>query len=235
MSTLERIIQAHGADRLASCRALDVRLDIHGFLFTARQVPTLRGVRARVVVDEPWVTLYDYPKPGIHSELRNGQARIVRGEGEVIEARDEPRRVILGWRHQITWDRLDFAYFCGYAMWNYLLTPYLFRRSGFSLEEAPPAEGYARALRVTFPDSVPTHSRIQTFHFDQQSLLGRLDYTAEPVGSWARAAHLCADYRDFDGVRLATRRRVLPLFGLANPLPGPVLVGIDLHEVALVD
>jgi hypothetical protein len=235
MSTLDRIIHAHGAERLASCRALDLRLDIRGFLFTARWVPTLRGVRARVVIDEPWVTLYDYPTPGIHSELRNGQARMVNQDGEVIEARDEPRRAILGWRRQLYWDRLDFAYFCGYAMWNYLLTPYLFRRSGFSLEQAPCSAGYASALRVTFPDSVPTHSRVQTCHFDEQGLLRRLDYTAEPVGSWARAAHLCTDYRDFDGIRLAARRRVLPLFGLADPLPGPVLVGIDLHEVALID
>ncbi len=215
MSTLDRIIHAHGAERLASCRALDLRLDIRGFLFTARWVPTLRGVRARVVIDEPWVTLYDYPTPWIHSELRNGQARMVNQDGEVIEARDEPRRAILGWRRQLYWDRLDFAYFCGYAMWNYLLTPYLFRRSGFSLEQA--------------------YSRVQTCHFDEQGLLRRLDYTAEPVGSWARAAHLCTDYRDFDGIRLAARRRVLPLFGLADPLPGPVLVGIDLHEVALID
>ena len=32
------------------------------------------------------------------------------------------------WRRSLYWDALDFAYFSGYAMWNYLSLPFLLRR-----------------------------------------------------------------------------------------------------------
>ena len=86
-------------------------------------------------------------------------------------------------------------------------------------------------LGVTFPDHFPTHCRHQTFIFDDRLDLRRLDYTAEVIGSWARAAHLCGEYRDFDGLRAPTRRRVLPLLFGQQPLPGPTLVALDVHNL----
>jgi hypothetical protein len=86
-------------------------------------------------------------------------------------------------------------------------------------------------LQATFPEDIPTHSRRQTFYFDDQRLLLRLDYTAEVVGRWAHAAHLCEDYRMFDKLKVPTQRRVLPLFFGMGPLPGPMLVGLTVHDI----
>src|SRR3546814_4504928 len=38
------------------------------------------------------------------------------------------------------WDLLHLAYFCGYAGWNYLTTPFLFTYPGFETEEIEPWE-----------------------------------------------------------------------------------------------
>lgn len=51
------------------------------------------------------------------------------------------------------------------------------------------------------------------------------------VGGWARAAHLCDEYRDFGGFKAPTRRRVRPLLFGDRPLPGPTLVEIEIHGI----
>jgi hypothetical protein len=82
-----------------------------------------------------------------------------------------------------------------------------------------------------FPDTIPTHCKQQVFYFDAQYLLRRLDYTAEVVGGWAHAAHLCEEYRTFGGIKAPTKRRVLPLLLGSKPLPGPTLVAIEVHDL----
>ncbi len=117
------------------------------------------------------------------------------------------------------------------------MTPFLFLREGFRFNVLGPGGGtnpdWIR-LQATFPDDLPTHCRTQIYHLDEQRLLRRLDYTAEVVGGWARAAHLCEGYKDFDGIKAPTRRRVLPLMFGKNPLPGPTLVAIDIHDIQLI-
>ncbi|MCW1958076.1 MAG: hypothetical protein KIH64_005930, partial [Mycobacterium sp.] len=88
------------------------------------------------------------------------------------------------------------------------------------------------ATRITagFPPGLPTHSPTQEFHFDGSGRLVRHDYTAEVVGSWAKAAHMCSSYRQFGGLWLPTRRRVYPRGPFARTLPLPTLVAIDIHD-----
>jgi hypothetical protein len=111
--------------------------------------------------------------------------------------------------------------------------PFIFLRGGFEFEELPPLStltGPWSRIRATFPADVPTHSRIQDFYFDTEHRLRRLDYTAEVVGRWARAAHVCEDYREFDGLLVPTRRTVKPLPFGNDPLPFPTLVAIEVHD-----
>jgi hypothetical protein len=70
--------------------------------------------------------------------------------------------------------------------------------------------------------------------FDEDRYLRRLDYTAEVIGAWAHAAHLCEDYKDFNGLRISTRRRIRPLFFGSNPLPAPTLVALEIHDIKLI-
>jgi hypothetical protein len=233
---LDNVIAAHGgAGFWNGLSGLEAELSVDGFLFTTKRRRPLRRMRVWASTTEPRFVFHDYPRPGLRGELiGDDEVRIVDAAGTVIARRERPREAFRGLRRLFFWDDLDFLYFGGYATWNYLTAPFLFLRPGFSFERLPPlpgAEGEITRLRVAFPPDIPTHCRSQIFHFNELGHLLRLDYTAEVVGGWAHAAHLCEHYRDFDGLIAPTRRRVRPLFSRAEPLPFPTLVAIDLHAL----
>ncbi len=236
MQIVQEAIEAQGGmDYWNSLGALDVEITARGFLFTAKGRPILDRVRMRAYTSEPRFAFFDFPKPGQTAELMgNNEVRILDSEGKIVAQRMNPRAAFSGVRRLFFWDDLDFIYFGGYATWNYLTTPFMLARKGFQIEALGPLQGelgkYTR-LRATFPDDVPTHSRQQIFYFDERRLLRRLDYTAEVVGGWAHAAHLCDEYRTFDRLIAPTRRKVLPLFFGRGPLPGPTLVELDVHVI----
>jgi len=204
-----------------------------------KRVPVLSHVRVRAWTREPRFTFLDYPRPGQTAELLGVEEVCIRdGDGKVLARRSNPRAWFRGRRHWFKWDSLAFVYFAGYATWNYLVTPFLFLREDVEcveMEGVPAGSGYWSRFQVTFPKEIPTHCRTQIFCFDETRLLRRLDYTAEVVGRWARAAHLCDRYRDFDGLRIPTRRRVRPLLLGDRPLPRPTLVALDVHHVRAVE
>jgi len=237
MQIVHENIEAHGGMvRWSNLDALDAEISARGFLFMAKRRPILDHVRIHAETREPRFSFFDFPKPGQTAELiGNDEVRIIDSEsGAILSRRDKPRMFFTRFRRQFKWDDLDFIYFAGYATWNYLIFPFMLTRKGFGIELLEPLPGklsqFTR-LQVTFPDDIPTHSRKQVFYVDDQRLLRRLDYTAEVVGKWAHAAHLCESYKIFDGIKAPTKRRVLPLFVGHTPLPGPVLVEIDVHDI----
>jgi hypothetical protein len=236
MQTVNEAIEAHGGlDYWHSLEALDAEISASGFLFTAKQRPVLRRVSMRALTDEPRFTFFNFPKPGQTGELiGNDRVRILDSDGKIVAERKDPRAAFRSIRRQFFWDDLDFIYFGGYATWNYLTAPFMLVRKGFLIETLEPLQGafgHNTRLHVTFPPDIPTHSREQIFYFDDQRLLRRLDYTAEVVGGWARAAHLCEEYRTFDRLKAPTRRQVLPLLFGHTPLPGPTLVKLEVHTI----
>jgi hypothetical protein len=236
---LKKIVDAHGGgENWRTLRALEAELSASGFLFTSKFRPVLDHVHVRAYVDEPRLTFLDFPAPGQTSEFHGDREVCVHGpDGEIVARRSKPRAALGGWRRLLYWDHLDFVYFAGYATWNYLMTPFLFLREGFAIEEIKPLPAgspYFKKLRVTFPDDIPTHSREQIFYFDDDLLLRRLDYTAEVIGRWARAAHHCDGYKLIDGFRFPLRRRVLPVFLGRQVSSWPTLVTINLHGVRAV-
>ncbi len=236
MQIVREAIEAHGGmDYWNSLDAVEAEISARGFLFTAKRRPVLRSVRMRAATREPRFTFFDFPNPGQSAELiGNEEVRILDRKGTVVARRENPRAAFRGLRRQFAWDDLDFIYFGGYATWNYLTTPFLLARKGFTVEAPDPLRGALpplTRLQVTFPDDIPTHSRHQVFYFDDQRLLRRLDYTAEVVGQWAHAAHLCEEYRTFNNLKMPTRRRVFPLFFGHRPMPGPILVALEIHDL----
>jgi len=236
MQAVHEAIEAHGGmDYWNSLEALDAEISASGFLFTAKQRPVLQRMRMQALTTEPRFFFYDFPKPGLTGELiGNDEVRILDSGGKIIAQRKNPRSAFRSIRRQFFWDDLDFIYFAGYATWNYLTAPFIFLRKGFFIEVLKPLQGalgqFTR-LHVTFPPDIPTHCREQIFYLDDQRLLRRLDYTAEVVGCWAHAAHLCEEYQTFDRLKAPTRRRVLPLLFGHKPLPGPTLVELQVHLI----
>lgn len=236
IETLEKVFSAHGREEYwLSLEAIEARISAWGLLFTIKSIPVLDRVWVRALILEPRFTFFDFPQPGQRSEfIGDKEVHIANSSGNDVERRVHPRSAFRKLRRLFYWDSLDFIYFGGYATWNYLMTPFLFLRDGFKFEELGAlrgAFGTWTRLCVTFPDDIPTHCKTQIFYFDENGFLRRLDYTAEVVGRWAHAAHLCDEYREFDGLKIPTRRRVVPRTFGNKPLPAPTLVPIEVHEM----
>ncbi len=233
----ELAIEAHGGlRRWQRDPEVTVRLSSGGFAFASKlQGHAVRDVVARVATSTQQVVFEPYPSGGSRGSLdAHGQVRIADQRGVTLQERREPRRAFGDLRHKLWWDRLDILYFGTYAIWTYLSSPFVFAGDGFGLRELEPwsEQGETwRRLAVTFPAHLQTHSREQVFYIDAAGLIRRHDYTAEPFGQWARAAHYCFDHSSFDGLILPTRRLVYPRRGDNHPRSHPRLVWIELSEV----
>jgi len=221
VTLLEEAIAAHGGrEAWESAAAVTARLHTGGLALAMKGAgERFESYEASVSMAEPRTVITPYQ--GGRGVFEGDSVRLETPDGELIERRDDMRRRFPGVRRRIRWDALDALYFGGYALWNYFTTPLFLTRARCRED--------GRRIHATFPDGVPTHSRRQTFSFDGDGLLTRLDYTAEVFGKWARAKHLCAEHREFDGLVFPTRRRVT-MRGTARP----ILIWIDLDEVSVL-
>jgi hypothetical protein len=206
------IMEAHGGlDRWCDVRSIDVELDFSGALLDLKGFPghhrptlTVDTLRPRTVLrglhgdpDDRWIFTRD-------------RVWIERRDGTVVEERTDPRASFVGHVRETPWDRLHLTYFFGYAMWNYLTTPFLFARPGFEYRELAQhceAGETWRVLEVTYPDHIPAHTKVQRLYVDESFMLKRLDYVTDLVGGVA--AHYCYDPVTFDGIVIPTLRRVV--------------------------
>ena len=172
-------------------------------------------------------------KPNLRTSFEAHRVAIETTDGRVVEERLQPRESFVGHGVDTPWDRLQLAYFAGYAMWTYLTTPFLFAMDGVTTEELEPWRENGemwRRLKVTFPHSIATHSTVQMFYFGSDGLLRRHDYDAEVLGG-SPAAHYVYEYQEFSGILVPTKRRVLGRRPDGTPAPDQLIVTIDLSDV----
>jgi hypothetical protein len=96
---------------------------------------------------------------------------------------------------------LHLTYFVGYAMCNYLATPFCFAMPSFVTREldSHTENGHIwRVLDVTFPDSNPTHCKVQKFYYHDYFMLRRMDYTVDVVKDVV--SHYCWNHKEFGGL-----------------------------------
>lgn len=234
LKVLTEIIDAHGGQAYwDSLDSIEIEMSASGFLFAAKGIQPLSHVRMTICTTRPEVSIHDYPAPGQATRsVGNERVEILDERGNVLQERTRPHEAFHQLRRLFRWDTLDFAYFSSYAMWGYMTTPFLFLHEGVEVTLASDSgsDGYTR-LAVKFPETIPVHSACQDFYFDKEQRLHRLDYTAEVVGAWAKAAHFCESYQRFAGLSLPTRRRVYPKLLFNKPMKLLTLVAIDIHDV----
>ena len=113
------------------------------------------------------------------------------------------------------WSPLQALYFFGYAITHYHSLPFtLVDGRPLALTGARVAGYRLRGVRVELPDGLHTHSRIQTFFFDDDGLIRRHDYVAEVVGRWAHGAHFWEDFTLAGELPVARRRHVFARLGV---------------------
>jgi hypothetical protein len=237
---LDEVVAAHGGiERWQAVTALTAHGRFGGLLRARFPGNRMAEVTVRVQSAQQHAVFYGFPQDNQRVVFDRGDVRIETRDGELIKSRRNARAAFAGLgslRRYLRWDALDAAYFAGYAWWNYLLSPMLLTREGVTIAEGDTwleSGEQWRRLEVSFPPDIHTHSPRQTFYIDGAGLIRRHDYVAEPIGSWARAAHYCTDHRRFAGLVFPTRRRVRPRGPGGRSLPHPVLVALDIDQIEI--
>ncbi len=237
MTLLDDAIEAAGGRRRwQGTEGVSAHVDSGGLLMRLKgKSDRFRDYGLSVTTGRQGAVIQPYPREGSSGVFDAGSVRIERPDGEVLAERRDAREAFFGLsglRRDLRWDDLDALYFAGYALWNYLNIPFLFERPGFEVSEGEPLDGEGwRRLDVVFPGDIHTHCRKQALYFDSRGLLRRHDYHPDVVSSFANAAHLCDDHREYDGLVFPTSRRVVPKGPRGRPLRGPTIVSIELDSI----
>ena len=146
----------------------------------------------------------------------------------MLESRSNPRAAFGFGRRSLYWDAMDFAYFSGYAMWNYTTLPFLLATPGFTVGKPSTVNGMTR-LRVGFPPGLPTHSPTQDLYFDPP---GSSSGTTTPPRWSAPGPGLstCGELPEIRRVVVAHPATGLSQGPFNRPVPLPTLVAIDIHD-----
>jgi hypothetical protein len=177
----------------------------------------------------------DFPGQNKRSIFEPNRVEIEDLDGKLVEGRDNPEESFKGHQRDTPWDDIHVAYFCGEALWTYLNTPFLYTHAGFKTEEIASIQVGGetwRRLKVIFPDNVKSHTREQISCFGPDGLLRRHDYTVDILGG-ATGLNYASEYRDIDGIIVPTKRRIYAYEGDYQLVKEPLLVSIDMSEIAL--
>lgn len=230
-------IQAHGGlDRWKSFNTASAHLSQGGALWALKgKGGVLDDVNVTAGLQDQWASHTPFGKPGIRSSFRKDRIALEREDGGVIEEDLQPRGSYAGHTLETPWTDLQLAFFAGCAMWTYLNVPFVFAWPGVHSDELSPwaerGESWRR-LRVVFPESLEVFSREQTFYFNEQGLLMRMDYNVEIAGN-TPGAHYPSDYTEVSGILFPTKRRIYPRQADGTALAEPLVVSIDLDHISL--
>ena len=229
-------VAAHGGwKRWSRVEAMTLVASVTGDLWQDKgKVGYLRNVSLRVEAKSERVMM-DFPGQDKRSVFEPNRVEMQRRDGTVVASRDNPEASFAGQDRLTPWDDIHVAYFSGEAFYTYCNTPFLCGYNGFASEEIGPihADGETwRRLKVTFPDTVKSHTRTQIFCFGPDGLLRRHDYTVDVLGG-NPGFNYASDYRDVDGIIVPTTRRVYAHEGGHQPGKEPLLVQIEMTNIAL--
>jgi hypothetical protein len=228
------VLDAHGAAQWKRFRGIEGDMSIVGSLWAGKGWPeVLKDVHVTVDIPGQQLSYEPFTADGLRSFYRPDLVAIDTVEGKRLRERSHPRASFADHTPATPWDDLHLAYFSGYAMWNYLNTPFMFALPGFSTEEIEPWNESGetwRRLKVTFPSSVATHSPEQVFYVRADGLISRLDYFADVIGG-VPTAHYVSDYRDFDGIKIPAKRRAYRRNADGTPMTNGIGVAIDIAAV----
>jgi hypothetical protein len=233
---LDTAVEAHGGlERWNQLGTVSARLAQGGVLSPLKgHAGVLDDVVVTAGLHEERVSHRPFGAPDRRSRFTPERVAIEADDGTVLEALDQPRASFAGHTQETPWSALQLAYFAGNAMWTYLTQPFTFTMPGFQTRELEPwdeAGEQWRRLHVTWPSYLATHSTEQTLYFGAEGLLTRHDYDVEITGS-TTAAHYLSDYADVAGIKIPTRHRIFPRTPDGGSLPDPLIVSIDLSEIA---
>jgi hypothetical protein len=232
---LAQVLEAHGGlARWKSHDTLSAHLSQGGVLWPMKgKAGMLDEVDVTIDLHRQWTSHAPFGAADRRTAVTPQRAAIETLDGAVVDAVDDPRATFAGFGLETPWNDLHLAYFVGYAMWNYLTLPFAFAEPGFEFAELQPWDenGEAwRRLQVTYPDSIATHSNVQTFYFGSDARLRRHDYDVD-INGGTPAVHYFSDYTTVDGTSLPTRHMIYVRNPDGSHPPEPLVVSIVVSNV----
>lgn len=216
----EMLEAAGGLDRWRQVETVIVKGEMGGLILDIKSDFDSNPVRtATITAGTPGLIVEPYLEKETRGVFGGDFVRIESLDGQVKAERHNPRDYFLRaphkWKRFFRWDSLDVLYFAGYAIWNYFNTPFFLAEPGVMTEEIDPWQDsdhkLYRCLRVAFPAGFHTHGSDQVFFVHTEGpelgLVHHFQYTAEILGSWAKAIHFTSNFGDFGGIRFPTTRR----------------------------
>jgi hypothetical protein len=233
---LKTVIDAHGGlDRWNQLDCVSARLRQDGAEWTLKgHEGVLADVYARASLHQERESHHPFGAPDLRSAFTPERVAIETTGGEVVESLDEPRASFAGHTLETPWTRLQLAYFVGTAMWTYLTQPFTYALPGFETSELDSWQEKGeewRRLHVVWPSYLATHSTEQTLYVGTDGLFRRHDYDVEIQGG-SGGAHYISDYTQVAGIMVPTKHRIFPRTPDGQALEEPLLVSIDLSEIA---
>jgi hypothetical protein len=150
-------------------------------------------------------------------------------DGEVLRTWPNPSLAFPSAAPSLLADELHLVFFCGVAIWNYLMTPFLLTHPGVVVQELPPWQERTetwRRLHAQFPPSLITLAPEQVFYFDDAALQRRVDHD---LFGMKVAQHSWA-HDSFNGIVVPTLRRVQTLQPDGSVLDKPVLMDVEIFD-----
>ena len=236
---LDNVIEAHGGlHRWQQHSALSVELSVGGLLWGMKeQAGVLDNTKVTVGIGNEWASHHPFGQDNRRSRFAPDVVTIEGQSGGCLERLDNPRGSFANHKLETPWSEPQLAYFAGYAMWTYLNLPFLALRSDVTVEDLPLWQENGEEwtpFRLTFPDTIATHSRVQTIYAGSDGLLRRHDYAVEIAGD-SPGAHYIDRYTDVDGISFPTKRRVYAVDDKNQPIRTIMTVSIDLSNFHFVD
>jgi len=227
--TAQRAIEAYGGVEFwNSVKRIEAEVSATGFAFRMKKRPFFNCAKLEMEVNKPVCSLTPIGKDSNISGVLEGSCVMLKDfKGKIIEKREDPEKYFPYGKRTFRWDDLDMAYFANYAFWNYFSLPVLLMNPDIIWREVENG-----VLEAEFPETIPTHCKVQKFYFDTISgLLVRHDYTVDIFGSWAKVGNVVLEHTSFSGIAGDLRRKVTPRATKKKLLGFPVMIDITVHDV----
>lgn len=229
-------LEAHGGlERWNMVQGVHAKAEMGGVIWAVKSRPdVLKIVELEAATKIERLTMLF---PGQHKQtIFEGSAVTINKDGESPEIWKNPVTTFEGHTLETPWQDVHVAYFSGEAMWTYLNIPFLFTYPGVVTEEIEPwqEDGETwRRLKITFPDTIITHSKEQVAFFGPDGLVRRHDYAVNVLGG-STGARYCSNYQNVDGILIPASHKVYGYQGDHVVQKEPVLVAIELSVLSLV-
>jgi hypothetical protein len=236
VALLDDVLQASGGlDLWRQMRRFTVHLSIGGVLCARKcRAAPLTDLVAEGGTQQQAVEITGFSAGDRRALYRPDWVAIEGRDGQLLQERYASPVTFRDRMKSTRWDELQLAYYYGYLIWNYVAVPLILRDSDVTTEqfEFNDVLGESwRCLKVEFPPRLVTHSAEQTFYFDREALLRRVDYPAIDDDQ-TQIAQVFWEHQRFSGILVPTLCRISKI-GVNGLLSAePPLVDIEIFDAA---